>query len=631
MSYGAEQIKVLEGLEAVRKRPGMYIGDTGKTGFHHMLWEIVDNSIDEHLAGYCRSIWVGLDDDGSAFVEDDGRGIPVAVHPQKGISALTLVLTVLHAGGKFENESGESGYKVSGGLHGVGASVVNALSEYLVADVWRDGFHWRQTFKKGVPVSDVERLEESAKRGTRITFLPDRTIFKDEEDETEIAWDQALILERLREKAYLNPGLRIVFGKETLQANDFGAILDVFAPQKRLATLVFSGTEQTTEGDVAVDIAMAITPDNNHEIRSFANNIRTPQGGTHEQGLKTAYLRFLNKWSQDQGLVKEAFGPQDVREGFFAAVSVKLVNPRFAGQTKDKLSNSAVSGAVAKVVGAALATFFEENPKEARAIIERIKQAQAARLAAEKARVAVERKSALSVGTLPGKLADCQSNDPNESELFIVEGDSAGGSAKQGRDRRTQAILPLKGKPLNVWRADAKQILSNAEITSIVQALGLSFTKRATVEYDSQKLRYGKVILLADADVDGAHITTLIATFFHTMMPQIIEEGRLFVACPPLYRARKGSKHVWIRDDAELSAFQRKHGAEKWEIQRFKGLGEMNPEELWETTMNPRTRVLVQVMPDDEAETTTELLMGKSVPPRRAFIEENARFAEIDI
>ncbi len=646
MTYTAEQIKVLEGLEAVRKRPGMYIGDTGIAGLHHCIWEVVDNSVDEHLAGHCGHITVTRHGDGSMSVLDDGRGIPVDIHPTKGIPTVTLVLTVLHAGGKFENESGAGGYKVSGGLHGVGASVVNALSDRFVVDVWRDGGHFRQSFRHGVPKEDLQRLGNSGKNGTQVRFWPDLTIFKDEEEGAgAIGFDAETIAKSLSQRAYLNPGLEITFVDEvsgqtqTWKAEGFADILRLFAPQSPAINdrvLVFAGKDDTSEGPIEAQVAMGVWPTRGGEQRSYANNITTPQGGTHEQGLKTAYLRALNKYALENDLTKEPFEAADAREGWFAAVSVKLISPRFAGQTKDKLSNTVASGVVSKLVFAELLRAFEEDPKYAKAVVNRAKTAQQARLAAEKARAQVERKGALSVGTLPGKLADCQARDPAESELFIVEGDSAGGSAKQGRDRRIQAILPLKGKPLNVWRAEAIKAIKNDEISAIIQAVGLQFRADGTAAYDEERLRYHKVIILADADVDGAHITTLLITLLHQACHELIATGRVYIGQPPLYRARKGTRHEWIADDAALAVFRAQHGDTGWEIQRFKGLGEMNPEELWETTMNPETRSLVRVTYEADRAVgdhneVFELLMGKEVPPRRAFIEANAEFAEVDI
>lgn len=644
MTYNADQIKVLEGLEAVRKRPGMYIGDTGKSGLHHCISEIVDNSIDEHLAGHCNSIKVTLHNDGSISVLDDGRGIPVDIHPTKGIPTVTLVLTVLHAGGKFENESGSSGYKVSGGLHGVGASVVNALSDRFVVDVWRDGGHYRQEFRHGIPLAQLTRLgDNSDQRGTLVRFWPDLSIFKDEDEGVQIAFDPAVIEKGMSQRAHLNPGLEIIFvdevsGKSSRwKADGFVDILGLFAPASNPIAdrkLVFSGEEETQEGPIAAQVAMGVWSGRGGEVKSFANNITTPQGGTHEQGLKTAYLRALNKYATENDLTKEPFEALDARDGWYAAVSVKLISPRFSGQTKEKLSNTVVSGVVSKLIFAEILKVFEEDPKFAKAVVARAKTAQQARLAAEKARAQVERKDALSIGTLPGKLADCQSRDASESELFIVEGDSAGGSAKQGRDRRIQAILPLKGKPLNVWRAEAYKAIKNDEISAIVQAIGLQFKPDGTAEYDESRLRYHKIVILADADVDGAHITTLLITLLHQTCPQLIANGRIYIGQPPLYRARKGMHHHWIADDDALNEFRQKHTENGWEFQRFKGLGEMNPEELWETTMSPSSRTLVRItyeqdkVPEDHSD-VFELLMGKDVPPRRAFIEENAQFAEV--
>lgn len=646
MEYTAAQITVLEGLEPVRKRPGMYIGDTGTQGLHHCLWEIVDNAIDEHLAGFCQHIDVRLTTEGAVEVIDDGRGIPVEVHPEKGIPAVTLVLTTLHAGGKFDNESQNSGYKVSGGLHGVGASVVNALSEQFEVTVWRNGREYVQRFSHGHPIADLMATgpaPEDRPHGTRIRFLPDSNIFKNEEDpDKPITFDPNIIAESLSQRAYLNPGLTITFidehsqTKQSWNFKDFGEILSLFAPKTSplIDPIVCQGKEETPEEDIEIQIAMNVWDTQGGEIRSFANTIRTPDGGTHEQGLKTAYLRVINKYALENGLVKEPFDNADVREGWYAAIAVKLASPNFAGQTKGKLTNASVLGAVTKFVFSELLRFFEEHPKAARAIISRAQNAMKARMAAERARATVERKNPLSVGTLPGKLADCQSNDPQACELFVVEGDSAGGSAKQGRNRQFQAILPLKGKPLNTWKSDTLKITKNEEIMNIIQALCLSLSKNGKVIYDPESLRYHKIILLADADVDGAHITTLLITALHSLCPELIERGHLFIAQPPLYRAKKGTKHQWIANDDDLKAFLAGNPDTHWEIQRFKGLGEMNPEELWETTMNPETRTLLQIKYDEQMDSIDDvfdLLMGKDVPPRRAFIEEHAEFANIDV
>jgi len=671
MTYSASQIKVLEGLDPVRKRPGMYIGDTGRAGLHHCIYEIVDNSGDEHLAGNCSQIDVTLHPDQSIEVCDDGRGIPVDIHPQKLIPTVTLVLTVLHAGGKFENESGGSAYKTSGGLHGVGASVVNALSSKFEVQVTRDGGIFEQTFKCGVPTTDLVRVGDSKGHGTRVRFWPDMTIFKDEEGPVE--FDAAQIAKSLKMRAYLNPGLTIKFTcpqaqiDDTYKADSFASILDTIVPEgvtKVLATpLLFVNEEETTEGPIEAKVAMTVCSGRAGSILSFANNINTPQGGTHDQGFRTAYLRAMNRYCEQGEMLKEPLTSEDVREGLFCAISVNLISPRFSGQTKDKLSNTVVSGVVSKTVYQGISRWLEENPKEAKQLIARAKLAQAARLASDKARAHVERDTPLSgIGTLPGKLADCQTNDPAMAELFIVEGDSAGGSAKQGRDRKFQAILPLKGKPLNVWRADPAQVLNNAEIAAILVAIGATMGPDGKARLEKGKLRYHKIINMTDADVDGSHIMTLLLTVFHQVAPSLISGGHIFVAQPPLYRAKKGTQHHWISDDAALEVFRREKG-DGWEVQRFKGLGEMNPQELWETTMDPATRSLIRisypktdnlVTTIDEPQETTpireigsgncaqcpaqaehdavfEMLMGNEVEPRRVFVEENAQFATIDL
>ena len=655
-AYDGSQIKVLEGLEAVRKRPGMYIGDTGKKGYHHCLWEIVDNSIDEHMGGHCDRIAVTLHADGSMSVQDNGRGIPVDTHPVQGISAATVVMTVLHAGGKFENESGQSAYKTSGGLHGVGASVVNALSTRFEMTIERDGGKFFQAFAGGgKPVAALKRVASSAAHGTTIRFWLDREIFKIEEDEPVPEFDKEIIAKSLSTRAHLNPGLHISFNDEISgtasewKAEAFAEILDVVSETRTepvLRALSAADKVQTKGGDVEVMVAMRVHPERASVIMSFANNIITRQGGTHEAGFRSAMLRAYNKYAEDNKLTKESFTAEDVREGLVAAVSVRITEPRFSGQTKESLANTECSGAVNSVTYQMLMRFFEENPREAKAAIARAERAAKARAAAERARTLVERNNPLSVGTLPGKLADCQEQDPSLCELYIVEGDSAGGSAKQGRDRKVQAILPLKGKPLNVLKLDdIAKGLKSEEIQNIVQVLGCG----AGPSFDLEKLRYHKIILMTDADVDGAHITTLLLTLFHRYMPGLIENGHVFVAMPPLYRARKGNKgdSNWIRDDAALEAFlEARGGREGWDIQRFKGLGEMNPEELWETTMCPQSRSLIQLsyspateggdgvepLPGREADNEMfELLMGDEVPPRRRFIEEGAGYARVDV
>jgi len=664
-AYDGNQIKVLRGLEAVRKRPGMYIGDTAKKGFHHMVWEILDNSIDEHLGGHCDRIEVRVHTDGSVSVKDNGRGIPVDIHPEEKIATATVVMTVLHAGGKFENETGESAYKTSGGLHGVGASVVNALSTRFEMTVERDGGQYFQAFENGGnPVENLKRIGSSSGHGTLIRFWPDMSIFKPEEGEGELVFEHEIISHSLSTRAHLNPGLLISYTDERTgiasewKAESFAEILDVVGVNRNPPVLNALSSQQrvaTKEGEVEVMIAFRVHAERPSTIVSFANGVSTPNGGSHDAGFRSALLRAYNKYADDNKLTKEPFIAEDVREGLIAAVSVRLTEPRFSGQTKDKLANTECNGAVSTVTYQLLMKFFEENPKEAKAAIMRADRAARARAAADKARDQVERKNPLSVGTLPGKLADCQETDPSLCELYLVEGDSAGGSAKQGRDRKTQAILPLKGKPLNVLRLDdVAKGLKSEEIDNIVQAFGCG----AASAFDLSKLRYHKIILMTDADVDGAHIVTLLLTLIHKYMPGLIANGHVYVAMPPLYRVRKGKgEPIWIRDDAALEGFFASHGGrDGYEVQRFKGLGEMSAEQLWETTMRPDTRTLMQLhyapatetvigslgsegddtipvaLPEGAAEDAVfELLMGNEVPPRRAFIEERATYAQLDV
>lgn len=648
-AYDGSQIKVLEGLQAVRKRPGMYIGDTGLKGYMHCLAEIVDNSVDEFVAGHGDRVEVRIHKDGSASVRDNGRGIPVDIHPEKGISAATLVVTVLHAGGKFENETGESAYKTSGGLHGVGASVVNALSTMFDMVIERDGGRFHQRFVDGgQPVADLARVGDSDRRGTTIHFLPDRSIFKIEEGEPVPEFVSETIKQSLAMRAYLNPGLTIVFDDERngdhaeWHASEFAQILDLVSTLRSepvLPTISSKDSVETKNGDVEVMLALRVHSERQGGLLSFANNIVTPQGGSHEAGFRTALLRTYNKYAEDNKLAKDPFTAEDVREGLVAAVSVRLVEPRFSGQTKEKLANTEVSGAVQQVLNARLSRFFEENPKIAKAAIARAEKAQRARMAAESARETVERKNPLSIGSLPGKLADCQESDPALCELYVVEGDSAGGSAKQGRDRKYQAILPLKGKPLNVWRLDdISKGLKSEEIQNIVTVLGCG----AGPAFDITKLKYHKLVIMTDADVDGAHILTLMLTLLHSYMPGMIENGYVYVAMPPLYRVTRGkNEQHWIQNDAALDAFFETRGSrDGYTVSRFKGLGEMNPEQLWETTMDPDTRSLMQVRYSDrpapidgghQDDALFDLLMGPDVPPRREFIETNASYANLDI
>lgn len=638
--YDGSKIKVLRGLEAVRKRPGMYIGDTGERGLHHCVWEIVDNAVDENMAGHCNAIVVILHKDRSITVKDNGRGIPVDIHPEEGISAATVVMTVLHAGGKFENEQGESAYKTSGGLHGVGASVVNALSSKFEMRIARDGNVYKQTFEFGMPVTDLLTEGKSPKHGTQIRFWPDWTIFKQEEGEPAPEFRPDIIIKSLSTRAALNPGLSVTFKNEVNNEevvwhfDRFDAILDIVSDLRSVTVLpAISAVEKVTgkngTGEIEVMVSMRVHPERQSTIMSFANNIITPDGGQHEAGFRGAVLRAFNKYAEDNKLVKEPLLAEDVREGLAAAVSVRLGDPRFSGQTKDKLANTECNGAVSSVTYQMLTRFFEENPSIAKAAIARAERAARARMASDRARDSVERKDALMIGTLPGKLADCQETDPSLCELYLVEGDSAGGSAKQGRDRRHQAILPLKGKPINVWKSDEGD--KSEEIKNIVQVLGCGYGSAFNIE----KLKYHKIILMTDADVDGEHIVTLLLTFFFRYMPDLITGGHIYLAMPPLYRVGRGKDAPkWLHNDAAIEEFFKyaPHPRESYLVQRFKGLGEMNPDQLWDTTMNPDTRGLMQLAYSDNMaeQGVFETLMGSEVPPRRQFIESSAAFAKID-
>lgn len=643
MSYSAKNIKVLRGLEAVRKRPGMYVGNSHFRGYHHCLAEVVDNSIDESMAGYCDKIIVTLEKDNTISVEDNGRGIPVDIHPDEGISAATLVVTEIHAGGKFENELSESGYKTSGGLHGVGVSAVNALSSFFDLEINRDGYSWSQKFVNGgEEVSDLQRGAPSKKTGTKVIFKLDDSIFTDDETGEPLAFDSNWILDNLESRAHLNPGLTIVFKnnregtEKSWNVESFVEILDTFVTKELnfiIPALSAEGeTIETNKGPVEVTLALRYHDKRDSVIKSYCNNIVTPQGGSHEAGFRSALLKAINTYGQkEKGLLKAPLSGDDVKEGLIAAVSVKITDPQFSGQTKEKLANTECNGAVYTVTYQMLMRFFEENPSLAKSLIKRAQMAANAREAAEKARATVERKSPLSLGGLPGKLADCTEKDPSLSEVYIVEGDSAGGSAKQGRDRFFQAILPLKGKILNVQKKeDIAKAIKSKEIQNIIQALGCG----ALSSFDVNKLRYHKIIIMTDADVDGEHISTLLITFFNKFAPELIENGNIYMAMPPLYKAKKGRDTIeWIATDEELDDFKQSHDdIDKWDIQRFKGLGEMNPTELWETTMDPSRRRLKKISyPNENREDVFELLMGPEVPPRRAFIESNAIYAEIDI
>ena len=623
--YGASQIQVLEGLEAVRKRPGMYIGSTGPRGLHHLVYEIVDNSIDEALQGYCDRIYVSLNEDGSVTVKDDGRGIPVEIHPKTGKSTLETVLTVLHAGGKF----GGGGYKVSGGLHGVGISVVNALSKWLVADVYRNGKIYRQTYEKGITTSELEVVGESHHTGTIINFMPDETIF----DEIEFKYET--LEHRLRELSFLNKGVKIVFEDKregSQRKKEFhyeGGLVEFVKYLNKTKTPIHDDVVYIDKkvGDSIVEIAMQYTDGYTENIYSFANNIDTHEGGTHLAGFKAALTKTVNDYAKRNKLIKENEGNltgEDIREGLTAVISVKLPDPQFEGQTKTKLGNTYMRGNVDGVTVEELGAFLEENPTTARTIVDKGLRAQRAREAAKRARELTRRKSVLESTSLPGKLADCAEKDPVKSEIFLVEGDSAGGSAKQGRDRHTQAILPLRGKILNVEKSRLDRILSSDEIKNMITAFGCGIGN----DFDLEKARYHKIVIMTDADVDGAHIRTLLLTFFFRYMRPLIENGYVYAAQPPLYKVKKQKKEYYVYSDKELEVLLEEIGRTGVELQRYKGLGEMNAEQLWDTTMNPETRTLLQVTIEDAvmADQVFSMLMGDKVGPRKEFIEENATY-----
>ena len=623
--YGASQIQVLEGLEPVRKRPGMYIGSTGPRGLHHLVYEIVDNSIDEALAGFCSDIYVSINEDGSILVKDNGRGIPVEVHPKTGKSTLETVLTVLHAGGKF----GGGGYKVSGGLHGVGVSVVNALSEWLVAEVHKDGKVYRQRYEKGVSTSEIKVVGETNVTGTIIQFKPDATIF----DEVEYKYET--LEHRLRELAFLNKGVKIVSedkreGREKKKEFHYeGGLIEFVKHLNKTKTGIHPDIVYIEKKvkDYMVEVALQYTDGYTENIYSFANNINTHEGGTHLSGFKTAMTKVVNDYARKNGILKEKDSNllgEDIREGLTAVISVKLPEPQFEGQTKTKLGNTAVRGVVDSVTVEEIGAFLEENPTTARIIVDKALRAQRAREAAKKARELTRRKSVLESTSLPGKLADCAEKDPEKSEIFLVEGDSAGGSAKQGRDRHIQAILPLRGKILNVEKSRLDKILSSEEIRNMITAFGCSVGE----DFDLEKVRYHKIVIMTDADVDGAHIRTLLLTFFFRYMRPLIENGYVYIAQPPLYKVKKQKKEYYVYSDKELNVLLEQLGRTGIELQRYKGLGEMNAEQLWETTMNPETRTLLQVSIEDAsmADEIFSMLMGDKVAPRKEFIEENARF-----
>ena len=631
--YGAEQIQVLEGLEAVRKRPGMYIGSTSVRGLHHMVYEIVDNGVDEALAGYCTEINIAIEQGNIISVQDNGRGIPVEIHPKTGISTAETVYTVLHAGGKF---GGDSGYKVSGGLHGVGASVVNALSTWTEVTIERDGGIFQMVFECGKTVKPLTKIGDSKKTGTRVRFLADDTIFESRDYEYEV------LEKRFREMAFLTKGLKITFedqrGEEPKKAEFcFEGGLNSFVEflNQNKEKLHDKPIYIEKKGDVPVEIAIQYTTAYNENIYTFVNNINTIEGGTHLEGFKRALTKVFNDYARSHNLLKEKdtnLQGEDIREGITAVVSVKVKEPQFEGQTKTKLGNSEVTGVVQSMVNEALSTFLEENPSVAKSILEKCISASRAREAARKARELVRRKSALETTTLPGKLADCSSKIAEECEVYIVEGDSAGGSAKQGRDRRFQAILPLWGKMLNVEKSRADKIYGNDKLNPVIVAIGAGIGS----EFDITKIRYGKVIIMADADVDGAHIRTLLMTFFFRYMRPLVENGNVYLAQPPLYKlSKKGMEDVYCYTDEGLQEKYKELEAkgisrDQLGLQRYKGLGEMNPDQLWETTMDPARRTLVKVTMEDamKADQTISLLMGDEVEPRRNFIQSNAKYVK---
>ena len=631
--YGAEQIQVLEGLEAVRKRPGMYIGSTSVRGLHHMVYEIVDNCVDEALAGYCTEINIVLEKGNIVSVEDNGRGIPVEIHPKTGISTAETVYTVLHAGGKF---GGDSGYKVSGGLHGVGASVVNALSEWTEVIVQRDGGMYQMRFARGKTDKHIERIGDSKKTGTKVRFLADDTIFETTN------YDFDTLENRMREIAFLTKGLKITIEdqrEETPKKSEFcfegglKSFVEFLSKNKEKINKEPIYIEKN--GEVPVEIAIQYTTAYSENIYTFVNNINTIEGGTHLEGFKRALTKVFNDYARSHNILKDKDGNlqgEDIREGITAVVSVKVKEPQFEGQTKTKLGNSEVTGVVQSMVNEALSTFLEENPQVAKAVLEKCISASRAREAARKARELVRRKSALETTTLPGKLADCSDKNPMNCEVYIVEGDSAGGSAKQGRDRKFQAILPLWGKMLNVEKARADKIYGNDKLNPVIVAVGAGIG----ADFDITKIRYGKVIIMADADVDGAHIRTLLLTFFFRYMRPLIENGNVYLAQPPLYKlSKKGMTDIYCYTDEDLdNAYKELEekgiSRDQLGLQRYKGLGEMNPEQLWETTMNPETRILVKVTMEDaiKADETFNVLMGDEVEPRRDFIQKNAKYVK---
>jgi DNA gyrase subunit B len=642
-NYGADNIQVLEGLEAVRKRPAMYIGDVGERGLHHLVYEVVDNSIDEALAGYCTGIQVIIHQDNSITVTDDGRGIPTGIHAKEGRSALEVVMTVLHAGGKFDKDT----YKVSGGLHGVGVSCVNALSTHLRATVYRDGKIWQQEYKCGVPVYPVKVVGESDRTGTEVHFVPDSDIF------ITTTYKFETLQKRMRELAYLNKGIKITLTDEREFEGVTSPRLETFFSEGGLIEFVkyIDGTREVLmtdpiyvegeKGGIPVEVAMQYNTGYSENLHSYVNNINTIEGGTHVAGFRRALTRTLKNYAEKSGLLKNVkieISGDDFREGLTAVISVKVQEPQFEGQTKTKLGNNDVMGAVDICVGDMLNNYLEEHPKEAKKIVDKVILAANARYAARKAREMVQRKGAMSGVGLPGKLSDCSESDPSKCEIFLVEGDSAGGTAKQGRNRFFQAIMPLRGKILNVEKALEHKIYENEEIRNMFTALGVTIgTEDDSKALNIVKLRYHKVVIMTDADVDGSHIRTLILTLFFRYMKELIEQGYIYIATPPLYQVKKGKEFRYCWSDAERDKMIKELAGEgkpeNVNVQRYKGLGEMNAEQLWETTMNPQSRILKRVTLDSaaEADHVFSMLMGDEVPPRREFIEANASYANIDV
>ena len=638
--YSADSIQALEGMEHVRKRPSMYIGDVGSRGLHHLVYEVVDNSIDEAMAGYCSSIKIEINEDSSLTVEDDGRGIPVGMHKKEGVSALEVVMTKIGAGGKFDKDS----YKVSGGLHGVGGSCVNALSELLTARVFRDGKEYEQTYSKGKPNSAVKEVGKSDKRGTLVTFTPDKEIFKEVTD-----FDYDILSNRMRELSFLNKGITISITDNRKKGKDGKPLSETFHSKEGLSEFIKYLDEsrepiindiikmEGEKNNIPVEVAMIYNSSFSENLHSYVNNINTHEGGTHLSGFRRGLTNTLKKYADSSGLtdkLKFDISGDDFREGLTAVISVKVAEPQFEGQTKTKLGNREVSAAVSQAVSEMLENYLEENPNDSKIIVQKVILAAQARHAARQAREMIQRKTVMTGGGLPGKLSDCSETDPLKCEVFLVEGDSAGGTAKQGRDRVFQAILPLRGKILNVEKAQQHRVFENEEIRNIYTALGVSIgTEEDSKALNLEKLRYNKIIIMCDADVDGSHISTLILTFFFRYMRELVEGGNVYIATPPLYLVKKGNKKSYAWNDKERDNLAKEFGSGV-SIQRYKGLGEMNADQLWDTTMNPETRTLRQISLNfdnsQEAERWFSTLMGDDVPPRRKFIEDNAVYAKID-